>query len=188
MSLLDSDTLVMTQVTSFASNDFAIEDAAGAVVGEVQTQGSLGSRMFLGSRELAIVDASGAYVCTLTDPPDFGRDRFEVSDQRGVLAEIIKEFSLVGLRLSIEVADGGWLEARGSFFEFDFTIDGPHGGVATVSRTWPGVAAGLLGRSRFVVAFTPGTPAETRKIVIGLVIAIDLIRAKRDKAASSAST
>ena len=38
MTLLHADVLVMDQVTSFMSNDFAIRDQAGAQVGEIRTE------------------------------------------------------------------------------------------------------------------------------------------------------
>lgn len=187
MTLLATDVLVMDQVRTFMANDFAVHDAAGARVGEIRTQGSALSRMFLGSRQLSVHDADGSRVVLVDDVVNFGRDRFALLDgQQRQLGEVVKEFTVFRKRLTIRLADGEVLDVEGRMFDFDFRITGAGGPVGQVSRQWAGVAAGLLGRSRYVVTFAPGVPAQLRAAVIGAVVAIDLIRAKEQDSGAGA--
>ena len=185
MTLLETDLLVMDQVRTFMANDFAVHDAAGARIGEIRTQGSALSRMFLGSRQLSVHDADGSPVVLLDDVMTFGRDRFALLDgEQQPLGEVVKEFTFFSKRLTIRLADGQALDVEGRMFDVDFRVSGPGGAVAQVSRQWAGLAAGLLGRSRYVLSFAPGVPAPMRAAVIGAVVAIDLIRAKEQQSSS----
>lgn len=187
MGLLDQDVLVMSQVTSFMSNDFAIHDEAGQQVGHVSTEGGLGSRLLMGSRQFTISDGSGPLL-QVNDVPNIGRDSFELSDPSGQrIGRVVKQFSLFKKRLSLELAGVGEFDLLGNWFDFSFEVTGPSGVVATISRSWPGVMGGLLDRSRFVLAFTPGVPTEVRRGAIGAVVAVDLIRAKEEKAGAASS-
>ena len=176
--LLQQDVLVVDQVTSFMSNDFAIYDRAGQVVGQIRTEGGLGSRMLIGSRQFTVFDTDGQPVLQIYDSPNFGLDKFELADGAGQpIGRVVKQFSFFSKRLTLEVAGGQYLDLKGDWFDFSFEITGPEGVVATVSRSWPGVAGGLLGRSRFVVAFNRSATPQVRRAVLGAVVAVDLIRA-----------
>ena len=67
MGILATDVIVMSQVTSFLSNDFGIHDLGGQPVGRIVTEGSTGSRLFMGTRQPAIVDADGSLLLRVDD-------------------------------------------------------------------------------------------------------------------------
>lgn len=179
MGILTTDTLVMSQVRSFLSNDFAIDDPSGAPVGRIVTEGSTGSRMLMGTRQLAVVDGDGTLLLRVTDPPNFGFDQFEVHDGSGQLvAKIVKEFTFFKKALRIELATGPQLRLEGSVWDWEFQVTGPGGLAATASRRWQGVAPTLLGRERYVLGFVPQVPIPEKLGIIGAVVALDLIREK----------
>ena len=179
MGILDTDVIVMDQIRSFMSNDFAIHDVQGQVIGSLQTEGGIGSRMLMGNRELAVVDGDGSLLCRVTDPPDIGFDTFAVHDPAGgQVAKIVKEFTFFSKSLRVELSTGGQMSLKGELLDREFQVMGPLGEAARVSRRWPGVAEFLLSRERYVVAMAPGLPVPERLGTIGAVIALDLIRAK----------
>lgn len=45
MGILDTDVIVMDQIRFFMSHDCAIHDGQGQVIGSLQTEGGVGSRM-----------------------------------------------------------------------------------------------------------------------------------------------
>lgn len=186
MRIADHDLLVVDQVTSFFADDFAIRDRAGATVGDIRTQGGALSRMVMGSRELAVHEADGTLALRVLDVVSFGRDRFEVVDGAGApLGEVVKEFTVFRKRLSLRCADGQVLDLRGSFLDHDIEVVGELGVAARVSRQWPGLAAGLLGRERYVIGFGDRVPAALRHAVLGGVVALDLVRAKEQRTAAT---
>ena len=181
-SLLDHDMLVMQQRTNFNRNDFDILDGQGQVIGHVSTGGSAVGRFFKGSRELTVHEADGRPLALVKDPANFGFDRFEVFLADGaLLANLRKRFTLFNKRVDIEILNGPVIELRGRIFDFDiqFTID--DGVVAQASREWGGVAAGLLGHSRYALVFTVPTPPNAKLALIGGMIALDLIREKEER-------
>lgn len=179
MGILDHDVVVMDQVRSFLSNDFAVHDAHGGVIGRLHTEGGAGSRMLMGTRDLALVDTDGTLLVKVHDIPNLGLDRFELRDPYGALVgQVVKEFTFFSKSLRVELGVGAVLTLSGSLFDHEFTALGPGGQAARVSRHWPGVAQALLGRERYVVAMTPGVPPIERVGVLGAVIALDLVRAK----------
>lgn len=187
MRLIQHDLLVLDQVTSFMSNDFAIMDQGGTPVGQIVTQGSGVSRFFLGTRELTVLDPEGVVV-SVRDTVDFGRDRYALTGMEGEpLATVVRRITLFKKRLGIELAGGGTLEVTGSFWEREFEVTDPGGVAARVSRSWSGISAALLGRERYAVGFTPGVPLRERAAILGAVVALDLIRAKQSAAAASSS-
>lgn len=179
MGILDTDAIVLDQVRSFLSNDFAIHDLAGTPIGRIVTEGSAGARMLMGSRQLAVVDTDGTLLVRVVDTPDLGLDRFQVQDgQGGVIAQVVKEFTFFKKALRIECWTGPQLRLEGSMWDREFTVTGPGGLAATASRHWPGVAQAFLGRERYVLGFSPQVPVPEKLGTIGAVIALDLIRAK----------
>lgn len=184
MALLDHDLLVIDQVTSFLTNDFAIRDGQGLQIGHILTRGGALSLMFRGPRQLSITDADGSPLMGIDDVPNFGRDTYDLLNPDGQrFGEVIRKFTLFSKHLSVQVASG-ILELRGNFFDREFSIAGPQGEVARVSRRWPGLAAALLDRERYVLAFAPGVPTDQRAGMLGAVVALDLIRHKEEQAAS----
>lgn len=180
MGILATDTIVLDQVSSFLSNDFGIHDVSGARIGRIVTEGGAGSRLFLGTRELAIVDTDETLLMRVIDPPDLGLDTFEVHDGYGnVVARIAKEFTFFSKALRVDLATGPRLRVEGSLWDREFTVVGPGGLAATASRNWSGVGQALLGRERYVLGFVPQVPVPEKLGTLGAVIALDLIRAKQ---------
>lgn len=181
-SLLDHDTLVMQQRTNFNSNDFEILDERGGVIGRVSTGGSALGRFFKGSRELTVHETDGRPLAKVTDPMNFGFDRFEVHLADGsLLANLRKRFTFFTKRVDIEVVNGPVIELHGRLFDYDiqFKIDGNP--VAQASRQWAGIGAGLLGHSRYALVFTVPTPPLAKLALIGGMVALDLIREKESR-------
>lgn len=179
MGILETDVVVMDQIRSFMSNDFGIYDAQGQGIGTIRTEGGMGSRMLMGNRELAVVDGNGSLLFRVTDPPNFGLDTFEITDEQGqALGRVVKEFTFFSKSLRVELAGGTVLNVSGSLFDHEFTVDGPGGRAATVSRQWPGVAQLLLSRERYVLVWDQGVPRHERVGILGSVLALDLVRAK----------
>lgn len=184
-SLLDHDVVVMQQRTNFNSNDFEILGQHGGVIGRVSTEGSAVGRFFKGSRELTVREPDGRPLALVRDPMNFGFDRFEVHLADGsLLANLRKRFTFIRKRVDIEVQNGPVIELHGRLFDFDiqFMIDG--GVVAQASRQWGGLAAGLLGHSRYALTFTVPTPPLAKLALIGGMLALDLIREKESNSAA----
>ena len=185
MTILSHDLLVIDQVTSFLGNDFAIRDAQGQPIGEIQTEGGMMTRMLMGNRQLAIVEADGSLLMRIDDVPNFGRDTFDLVGSDGQrFGEIVKQFTLFRKHLTVKLASDT-LELEGSFWEREFSIAGMHGEVARVSRQWPGVGAMFLGKERYVLGFAPSAPVDLRAGIFGAVVALDLIRQKESRSSSA---
>lgn len=182
LMLLDTDVLIVKQVTAWMRSDFAILDADGTPVGDIRTEGGLGSRFWMGVRELSVVDADGTPALQVYDEVNFGLDTFTVSRPDGSqLAHVVKEFSFFRPRLSAVLGDGTELDIRGDFFDFDYEMDAPDGRVAQVSRQWPTISEVFLDRDRYVLALGPQATPDRRLAVIGTTIILDLLRAKEQQ-------
>ncbi|WP_114203142.1 LURP-one-related/scramblase family protein [Janibacter anophelis] len=142
MGILDTDAIVLDQVRSFLSNDFGIHDLAGTQIGRIVTEGGMGSRLLMGSRQLAIVDTDGTLLVRVVDPPNLGLDRFEVQDWQG---QVVKEFTFFKKALRIELSTGPQLRLEGSMWDREFTVTGP--GRARGHRE-PSLAGGRRGIPR----------------------------------------
>jgi uncharacterized protein YxjI len=182
MALVNQNILVLQQIRSFLSNDFAILDDQGRQVAAIHTEGSALSRMFAGSRELTVLE-NGNPVLRISDPPNLlARDTFTVQDGNGYpIARITKEFSFLTRRMRIELADGSQLLCEGRLFSLDFTITQGDAVAARVARRMPGVADVLLGHDRYLLSLAPDLPPLHRGAMIGAVIVIDLLRAKESR-------
>lgn len=179
MGILTTDVIVMHQVRTFLSNDFAVQDMTGAPIGRIVSEGSAGSRFFMGTRQLAVVDGDGSLLLRVDDVVNLGLDRFEVHDGHGhKVADLVKEFTFLKKSVRIELATGAVLRASGSLFDREFSVVGPGGQAASVTRHWPGVAEMVLSRESYVLAFASGLPVPEKLGTIGAAIALDLIRAK----------
>ncbi|PFG18571.1 LURP-one-related/scramblase family protein [Serinibacter salmoneus] len=179
MGILDHDVLVVDQVTGFMSNNFAVSDMSGRQVGHIHTEGSALGRMFAGSRDFTVVDETG-WVLHLHDTMNWWRDRMEIRDGEGIaLAEVVKRLAFFRTSCTVTL-DGSALDLTGSLRGMDFTLTGPRGTLATISRQWAGISRAFLGRSRYVVSMSPDLSHRERRALLGSVIALDLIRAKEN--------
>lgn len=190
MGLIDADALIIDQVTRVFRRDFEIHEGDG-VVGRISSHGTTMSRMFGSGREFLVTEPDGTQVLRLKDVMNFmSRDTYEIHDGADqLLGTLRREFTLFAKRVSFLPADGGdALDVRGSFFGYEYTITARNEPVAEISRRWSGLAAGLFGGQRYAVTFLPGAGPRLRQVILGTVIAIDLMRAKDAAAASSGSS
>jgi uncharacterized protein YxjI len=182
VSLLQHDQLVMQQVTNFNSNDIAILGADGATAGYVHTVGSGVSRFFMGSRELDLLDLDGTPLAHISDPMDFGRDRYQLTYPNGQpLADVLKKIRLFGTNVSVQVCDGSQLDLVGDILGFDFQVMLGEWEIASVVRQWAGMGAALLGHSRYGLRIRSDAPDPVRRAVISSCVVLDLIREKRSR-------
>lgn len=173
---------MMQQITTFMSNNFDVLDQHGEAVGVITTSGSVGSRMFMGSRSLTVTEVDGRPVLSLEDTVNFGRDTFELADAHGhPLAHLRKRFTFFRRQVDMHLADGTVVELHGSVFDFNFEFRVGEVVPARVTRQWAGLGNALLGRSQYSLTFTPDAPPHLRAAIIGGVIALDLIRAKDER-------
>lgn len=172
--------LVMTQITSYTRCDFEIYSIEGTPIGAVTTDGGALARMFTGPRHLTVTDSDGSPFVLVHDHPNLGRDRFELAAPDGaLLATVTKELTFLRKRLTVAVAGGPSFEMNErDLMDREFDLDGARGRIATVRRDWPGTLQGLLGRSRYVLAFTDGADDTERRLALGAVLAVELIRLK----------
>lgn len=176
MPLLTHNTLLFQQVTALVTNDFAILDGEGQVGGRVETHGSLGSLLVKGRRYFTVRDVDDQPVLTVRDPLNLVRDTFELHLPDGsAFGQIRKRFVALTTRLDISLASGALIELKGNLTGLKFTFTTQGHVVARVSRTWPGLARGLLGRSTYALTFEPETPVEIRRAIIGTMVVLDLV-------------
>ncbi|MBF0816939.1 hypothetical protein E4U02_10995 [Microbacterium paludicola] len=181
MSVLTHDQLVFQQTRNFSKNDFAILDPQGQQVAHVETGGSALGRAFMGARELTVFDGPDNPLVQVKDVVTLGRDRMEILDGTGnPLASLVKRITLFKTRVTLDV-QGEQVDLLGDIWGFDFQFTGPDGVWATVSRAWSGVGNAFLGKSTYAVSLAPGLDAARRQIVIGSVLALDLIREKQEQ-------
>lgn len=180
--LLNHDVVIMQQVRSFMANDFDILDHQGGVIGILSGTDSLGARIFKGPREFLLRDADTTPLLRIHDVMNFGFDTFELTTPDGLpVATVRKRLSFLRTVVSVTAGDGTELQLNGGFWDFDYQILYGPTVIAQIARQWAGVSRGLLGHSRYTVSFAPGTPPATRLLSLGTVIALDLIRMKRDE-------
>lgn len=183
-----ADAFVLQQTSSLNSNNFVITDEVGEDVARVETKGSALGRFLMGSRSLDITTLDGDVLLRVKDSISIGRDRFVLEDAEGVeVARLVRRLTFVRTAVKAEIPDGPTLSLTGNLWGLDFSIDADGETVASVGRAWAGIARGLLGHSRYAVRFEEGVEPGLRLVVLGVVVALDLMRRKDDakRAASS---
>lgn len=188
MGLIDARELVLDQVTSLFKNDFEIFEN-NEVVGRITTQGGLGSRLLMGNREFLVTELDGAPVLRLVDVVNFGRDTYELHDASGaLLGTLRREITFLRKRITFLPADAGdGLEVQGNFWGYDYQILVRNEPMAQVSQKWAGLGRALLGGQRYAVSLAHTSDPRLRQVILGVVIAIDLMKAK-DRAGAAASS
>lgn len=189
MGLIDADVLIVDQITRLFRSDFDIHEG-DQVVGHIATEGSGMARFFGGNRDFLVTEPDGTQVLRLRDVMNFlSRDTFEIVDGGDQpLGALRREFTMFAKRLTFVPADGGDpMEVKGSFFGYDYELSVRNEPVADISQRWGGLAQSLFGGQRYAVTFHPGASPRLRQIILGTVIAIDLLKAKDAAAASSSS-
>ena len=181
MAIFDPDILVFQQTKNFVKNDFAIYDTAGVQVAHVETGGSTLGRMLAGSRHLTVFDGPGNPVLQVKDIMTLGRERMDILDGAGnPFATLVKRIAFFRTRITLEYR-GEELELDGNLWGFDFQISGPGGVIGTVSRQWSGMGNALLGMSSYALVLAPNIDPGHRLAAVGAVLALDLIREKKDR-------
>lgn len=124
----------------------------------------------------------------LVDVMNLGRDTYELEDAGGrPLGTLRREWTMFTKRITFLPADGGeGLEVRGNFWGYDYEILVNNEPVAQISQKWQGLRA--LFAHRYAVAFGPVVGARLRQVILGTVIAIDLMKAKDRRSAASSNT
>lgn len=190
MGLIDADALIIDQVARLFRSDFEIHEG-DEVVGLITTQGSTMARMVGGHREFVVTEPDGTQVLRLKDVMNFmSRDTYEVLDGADQpLGTLRREFAMFSKRVTFLPADDGDpLEVRGSFLGLDYSIMVRDEPVARISRRWAGLGASLLGGQRYALTFLPGAGPRLRQVILGTVVAVDLMRAKDDSSAAASSS
>lgn len=186
---MDAQQLVIDQVTSVFRNDFDVYEN-NEVVGHITTEGGLASRLFAGNREFTVTEFDGTPVLRLMDVLNLGRDTYEIADGTGAyLGTIRREITFLRKRITFIPADGGLpLEVHGSFWDYDYSIEVNREEMATISQRWAGLARALMGGQRYAVTFAHTSDPRLRQVILGVVIAIDLMKAKDRRSAASSNT
>ena len=70
------------------------------------------------------------------------------------------------------------MDVRGNFWGYDYEIVVSNESVAQISKRVRGLRS--LFASRYAVTFGPGVGARLRQVILGTVIAIDLMKAKEE--------
>lgn len=185
---MDAQQLVIDQVTSVFRNDFDVYEN-NEVVGHITTEGGLASRLFAGNREFTVTEFDGTPVLRLMDVLNLGRDTYEIADGTGAyLGTIRREITFLRKRITFIPADGGLpLEVHGSFWDYDYTIEVNREPMASISQQWGGLGQALMGRKQYLASFTHTSDPRLRQVILGVVVAIDLMKAKDSAAAASSS-
>ena len=180
-SLLDEPVLLMQQISSMTSNNFDIADGNGQPVGYVETIGSLANRLIAGSRTLNVHESDGTLVLGVHDPMNFVRDIYELADPNGQpLAHLRTRFTFLRTRVDMHLADGTLVELHGNALDFNFDFRLGNEVPARVTRQWSGLGNAFLGRSTYAVELDQRAPRNVRAAVVGGVIALDLLRRKKE--------
>ena len=178
--LLTTDLLVVSPVASVVgSNDSSITAGDGTLLGRIISQQGPANGPIPGKTHFSIQDvATGAVVARVAKVSSFGVGTYEVRTvDDTVLATIGLKLRFVKLVLSITGADGTPLTIDGSFRGRQFDLSGLPGPVARISRPHAGLGNWTLGNERYVLAFARDVPTESRQAMLGVVVAVDLIRA-----------
>lgn len=111
--------------------DAWIEDEHGSRAFEVD------GKAFALGRTLDLLDLNGVVLYTIHAPLVSLRPAFEISRDGSTTATIHKAlFSFPGSRFSIELADGGVLDATGDFLDHEFRVNRGDEEVIGASRSW----------------------------------------------------
>lgn len=185
MGLLDADSLIIDKVSGVFGGDFDISEG-DTVVGHIRTESGRVSRLFTGHRQLRVSEVDGTQVLRLNDVMNFlSRDTFEIvdgGDRR--LGVVRRELPLFSRRVTFLPEDGvDPLQVQRWRSRYRLTVHNEP--VARVSTWGNGMRRGLLPSTTYVVSFQPGAGPRLRQVILGTVIALELLRTKGDGVAGS---
>ena len=157
--LLSANVLVVNQKAKLIelTNEYLIRNPEGDVVGKIQQEGQSKARKVLRAVSnvdsfltvrLAVFDAAGARVLSLTRPAAFWKSKVEVADAGGsVVGRIVQRNAIGKIRFGLEGAGGADLgEIRAENWRaWDFAIVTPEGReVGRISKKWAGFGKELF--------------------------------------------
>lgn len=181
--LLDCDSLVISRVSWAWVRKYEIHDAAGNLQGRIVMESGIASGLVIGKRRFRIEDAvTGQLIVRLRDKLNIGwRDKFVLKfPGQASPVRIIKEFTLLGREMNIQLPNGAWLSASGDTVGLQYEFTGPQGPIAKARRV-PSTLSKILEHG-YDLNFAPGTPGQLRSVVLGALLALDLSDVKRNSA------
>ena len=188
-ALFDATTLVVNQKVKIIElhNEYAVRDADGNQVGAVRQVGQSTLKKiarFLGGLDqffthtLEVVDAAGTTRLKIVRPRKFMKSKVEVSDGAGQpVGRIVQQNVFGKINFALEDAAGdriGSLNGQ-NWRAWNFTItDGAGSEIATITKTWEGLAKTLFTTAdnyRVERAMIPAEPLNS--LVVASALAVD---------------
>lgn len=122
---------------------------------------------------LELKDPAGAVVATVRKKLFAMRDKMEIERDGQVIASVAKAmFSPLRHRSTIDLADGGQLEATGDLIGMEFEIKSGHHTVARISRAWFSL------RDTYGVDVAPG---QDDALLLAIAVCLDRIHHDDDR-------
>lgn len=180
--LLDHDLIILQQMTQLIRNDFHILDPYGRQIAHVTSGGSGTSRFLVGTRELYVSDAAGP-VMHVTDPMNFGMDRYEffLPDGRQ-LGHLKRRMALLKAVFEIHLYDGTMFMLERGGFSYDITFKLGGAVVGHARHRMPDLTSIMLQRDQYAMSFDPGAPTMHRMGMLAGLLALDLAGKKAQRA------
>jgi uncharacterized protein YxjI len=189
--LLTRERLVFNQKAKLVelNTDFAIRDEQGAEIGRVTQEGQsqlkklarlVSSLDQFMTHTLAVYDASGAKVVSLTRPRKIMKSTVEVHDAGDALVGRIVQQNMIGkIRFGLQDAQGqavGSINAE-NWRAWNFSIQDQAGAeVARITKTWEGLAKTLFTTADdYVLEVSSPTLTPTmRQLILASAAGVDL--------------
>lgn len=177
--MLRENEIVVTQTKALGRDEFAIEDAHGAVLGTARQTLKM-SDLVKASRGVEVFDAAGTHVLSIEDPVDFIRDTYSVHlvDPPMQLARLTKRFAWIGAKFDVEIAGFPGVEINGQVFQLNYELTSQGREIARVDAEYSGVGRAMMGKTSYRVRMQPGLDERQHAAIIGIALAIDMRRAK----------
>ena len=188
-TLIARDRFVVNQKAKIIEmvNEYAIRDTDGATIGAIRQEGQSTFKKvarFVSSLDqfmthtLAVYDADGTKVMTVTRPRKFVKSKVIVSDGMGQDVRSIVQRNMVGkIRFGLEDTMGGDLgEIRAENWRaWNFMIVDTAGNeVGRITKTWEGLAKTMFTTAdNFVVQIHRPLEEPLRSLVVASSLAID---------------
>lgn len=178
--LLTHDRLLVRQTVSIATPAFDVLTPDETLLGAVETTSSDAKILTLGARDFEI-RCGDEVLALLKDPLSAMLDDYTLYWPDGrMLAAIDQEWKLFGTRMAIDVEGGERLRIDGAPMSFDFDVLRDERVVARVRRDMPSVGTWIMRLDEYSVDFEPDVPPVYRLAILGTIVAIDRLLAKRN--------
>lgn len=178
--LLTHDQLLVRQTVSIATPAFAIHAPDETLLGAVETVSSDAKILTLGPRDFEI-RCGDEVLAYLVDPLSAFLDHYEILWPDGrPLAVVEQQWKLFGTRVDVAVEGGVRLRIDGAPMSFDFDVLLGERIVGSVRRDMPTIGKWVMRLDEYTVGFEPDVPPVYRLAVLGAIVAIDRVLAKRN--------